>query len=196
MLGDLFAKDVPASDFSGVTGPLKDMIQNPSADYRQAMDVYRQQANPQNMDIEPALANIKLRNDREFAEAENNLNQQFRANMGGAGNFQNSSAYQDAYAKLKSQYDQNYTAQVAQSQLEYDMAKRQQQAAAAQALAGMDQAQIQSLANMAQYDIYTIAEQTGYDLQKAQSIKDLAATAGEYLMAAGSGAYNTGASNG
>jgi hypothetical protein len=193
MAGSLFAPKVAASDFSGVTGPLKDRINNPSADYRQAMDVYRQQTSPENMDIEPALANIKLRNDREFAEAVQNLDQQFRANMGGAGNFMNSSAYQDAYAKLKSQYDQNYTSQVAETQMKYDMAKRDQQMAAANALAGMDQTQVQALANLAQYDIYSIAEQTGYDLQSAQQIKDLAATAGQIIMQNAAGVNKVGA---
>lgn len=181
MMGDMFAKDVPASDFSSVTNPLRERINNPSPNAQAAMDTYLKTMNqPMGGSAESGIANARLISDRQRAENARNLTQQFQA--AGGGNIADNTAYQTAMQKMNAEMDQNYAAQAAQTQFQYDTMQRQQQMAAAQAIQGMDEAQIQSLANLAQYDIYTIAEQTGYDLQKAQAIKDLASQVGGYVM--------------
>lgn len=134
---------------------------------------------PEGGSAEAGLANARLINDRQKADAQKALEQQFRANNG---NIMGNSAYNDALTKSNSTYDQNYAAQAAQLQFEYDNQQKAQKLAAANALQGMDDTQLQYYAGLAGLDIMQIQEKTGMDVASANAIKQIAQTAGELMM--------------
>jgi hypothetical protein len=177
-----FANPVKAADYSSVTNPLKERINNPSANSQAATNQYLSTLNAANgSSAESGLANAKLISDRQRADNLRSINQQFAAASPG-NDYTNSSAYQTAVQKMNSEMDQNYSSQAAQLQYEYDTQQQTQKAAAASALAEMDQAQIQSLANLANLDVYTIAEQTGYDVASAKALQELATQAAQATL--------------
>lgn len=177
-IGSLLAPEVQAPDYSGVKADLTSRIQgsqNPAA-VKQYMDTL---SSPNGASAEAGVANAKLINDRQRADAIRGLQQQFSANNG---SLTGNSAYNDALAKTNAQYDQNYSAQAAQTQFQYDQQQQQQKMAAANALQGMDDTQLQYYAGLANLDVMQIQEKTGMDVASAQAIKNIASTAGQLLM--------------
>lgn len=177
-IGSLLAPQVQAPDYSGVKADLTSKIQgsqNPAAvaQYMSTLNA------PNGASAEAGVANAKLINDRQRADAIRGLQQQFSANNG---SLTGNSAYNDALAKTNAQYDQNYSAQAAQTQFQYDQQQQQQKMAAANALQGMDDTQLQYYAGLANLDVMQIQEKTGMDVASAQAIKNIASTAGQLLM--------------
>ena len=180
--GNLLAPKVNAPDYSGVKNDLMARIQNggnPEA-RAAALKQYLSTVNaPEGASAEAGVANARLINERQKAEALKQIQDQFSANNGSlVGN----SAYDAAVTKMNSAYDQNYAAQAAQTQFEYDNQQKAQKLAAANALSGMDDTQLQYMAGLAGLDIMQIQEKTGMDVASAQAIQNLAATAGELMM--------------
>jgi hypothetical protein len=181
-LAGMMVPETPAPDFSSVTGPLKDRINNPSPMAKQAENFYSGTISaPSGASAESGIANARLISDRQRAENLRSINQYFSAATPGA-NYTNSSAYTDAVTKMNAQMDQNYAAQAAQIQYEYDMAQRADKMAAAQAIQQMDTAQIQSLAALANLDVEAIMLKTGMDYGNAQQTKQFAAQVGQIMM--------------
>lgn len=181
-IGGLLAPKVEPSDYSGVKRDLMGRVEqggNPVA-REAALRTYLSTVNaPMGASAEAGLANARLINQRQKQEAIDQLQQQFRANNG---SIMGNSAYDQALAKTNSIYDQNYAAQAAQLQFEYDNQQKQQQMAAANALAGMDESQLQYFAGLAGLDIMQIQERTGMDVASAEAIKQIGQTAGELMM--------------
>lgn len=180
--GSLLAPKVPAPDYSGVKNDLMSRVEqggNPAA-RSAALNQYLSTVNaPEGASAEAGVANARLINERQKAEAQKALEQQFRANNG---NIMGNSAYNDALTKSNSTYDQNYAAQAAQLQFEYDNQQKAQKMAAANALQGMDDTQLQYYAGLAGLDVMQIQEKTGMDVASANAIKQISQTAGELLM--------------
>lgn len=171
--------DVKASDFSPVTGPLKEQIMN--SKNPDALAFYKQQLAANPVDSTPGLAVDKRAHDKQLAETLRSFDQQWQAAMGGQ-DPSNNSEYQKQRMKIMSDAEANWTANQSQFQFQYDQLQKQQQYAAAAALQGMDDSQLSALASLAQYDIYQIAQQTGMDIASSEQIQQLAATAGSLLM--------------
>lgn len=181
-LGGFLTPKVPAPDFSSVTNPLRERISNPSPIAAQSQAFLQNTMNqPMGGSAESGIANARLIADRQRADNARAITQQFAAAQPGA-DYTNSSEYRNAMAKMNAEADQNYAAQAAQTQFQYDTQQKQNQMAAAQVLQQMDQAQIQSLADLAQYDIQTIMTKTGMDYASAQQVQQLGATAGQFIM--------------
>lgn len=182
LLGSALAPQVQAPDYSGVKNDIMNRIQtggNPEA-RNAAMQQYLSTVQaPEGASAEAGVANARLINDRQKADARKAIDAQFRANNG---NTMGNSAYNDAITKSDAAYDQNYAAQAAQTQFEYDNAQKQQKMAAAQALQGMDDNQLKYYAGLADLDIMQIQEKTGMDVASSQSIKQIAQTAAELMM--------------
>lgn len=185
--GSLFAPKVQAPDYSGVKNDLMNRIQtggNPQA-RSAAMNEYMSTLNaPAGASAEAGLSNAKLINDRQKAESLKQIQDQFSANNG---SLMGNSAYDTAVTKSNAAYDQNYAAQAAQLQFEYDNQQKAQKQAAAGALAGMDDTQLQYYAGLAGLDVMQIQEKTGMDVASANAIKSIGQTAGELLMQKGLG---------
>jgi hypothetical protein len=174
-----FQPDVQPSDFSPVTGPLKEQImqsKNPAVE-----SFYKGQIAGGPVDSTPGLAVDKLAHDKQLAETLRSFDQQWQGAMGGQ-DPSNNSEYQRQRAKIMQDAESSWTANQSQFQFQYDQQQKQQQFAAAAALRGMDDSQLNALASLAQYDIYTIAQQTGMDIASAEQIQQLAATAGSLIM--------------
>lgn len=186
-IGSLLAPKVQAPDYSGVKNDLLNRINsggNPEA-RNAAMQQYMSTVQaPEGASAEAGVANARLINDRQKADALKQIQQQFSANNG---SLNGNSAYNDAVTKSNAAYDQNYAAQAAQLQFEYDNQQKQQKMAAANALSGMDDTQLQYYAGLANLDVMQIQEKTGMDVASANAIKQIAQTAGELLMQKGLG---------
>lgn len=181
-IGSLLAPKVEAPDYSGVMDQFKNQIQtggNPEA-RQAAMNQYLGTlGTPDGASGESAVANARLINERQKADAVKQIQDQFSANNG---SLTGNSAYDAAITKSNAAYDQNYAAQAAQAQYQADQAQQQNKLAAANALAGMDQTQLQYYAGLAGLSIEQIQEKTGMDVASANAIKNIAATAGEMMM--------------
>lgn len=186
-IGSALAPQVEAPDYSGVKNDLMQRIQqggNPEA-RAAAMSQFMSTVNaPEGGSAEAGLANARLINDRQKADALKQIQEQFSANNG---SIMGNSAYNDAVTKSNSTYDQNYAAQAAQLQFQYDQQQKQNKMAAANALQGMDDTQLQYFAGLAGLDVMQIQEKTGMDVASANAIKQIAQTAGELMMQKGLG---------
>lgn len=181
-LGNLLAPTPAAPDYSSIEDDLRNRIQtggDPVA--RQAAETqYLSTINaPTGASAESGVANAKLISDRQRAQAVKDLQDQFTANNG---SLTGNSAYNDALAKTNAQYDQNYSAQAAQTQFDYDNQQQQNKLAAANALAGMDNTQLQYYAGLANLSAQQIQDQFQLDAGRAQGLKDIATQAGTLLM--------------
>lgn len=180
--GSLLAPKVEAPDYSGVKNDLMNRIQSGGSPEARsaAMQQYLSTVQaPEGASAEAGVANARLINDRQKEDAVRQIQQQFSANNG---NTTGNSAYNDAVTKSNAAYDQNYAAQAAQLQFEYDNQQKAQKLAAANALQGMDDTQLQYYAGLAGLDVMQIQEKTGMDVASAQAIKSIAQTAGELMM--------------
>lgn len=177
-IGSLLAPQVQAPDYSGVKADLTSHIQNSQnpAALKQYMDTLN---TPNGASAEAGVANARLINERQKADALKQIQDQFSANNG---SLTGNSAYDAAVTKSNAAYDQNYSAQAAQTQFQYDQQQQQQKMAAANALQGMDDTQLKYYAGLADLDIMQIQEKTGMDVASAQAIKNIASTAGQLLM--------------
>lgn len=187
LLGSAFAPKVAAPDYSGIQAQLQSQIQNgadPAARQAAENQYLATLAQPDGASAEGAVANAALINDRQKAQAVKDLQAQFSANNG---SLTGNSAYNDALAKTNAQYDQNYAATAQQAQYQADQLQAQQKTAAANALAGMDATQLQYYAGLANLSVEQIQEKTGMDVASSNSIKQIAATAGQLLMEKGLG---------
>lgn len=186
-IGSMLAPKVEAPDYSGVKNDFMNRIQsggNPEARAAALKQYLSTVQAPEGASAEAGIANARLINERQKADAQRALEQQFRANNG---NIMGNSAYNEALTKSNSTYDQNYAAQAAQLQFEYDNQQKAQKMAAANALQGMDDTQLQYFAGLAGLDIMQIQEKTGMDVASAQAIQNIAQTAGELMMQKGVG---------
>lgn len=181
-IGSLLAPKVQAPDYSGVKNDLMNRFQtggNPEA-RTAALNQYMSTVNaPEGGSAEAGVANARLINERQKADALKQIQDQFSANNG---SLNGNSAYNTAVTKSNAAYDQNYAAQAAQLQFEYDNQQKAQKFAAAQALQGMDDTQLQYYAGLANLDVMQIQEKTGMDVASAESIKQIAQVAGELMM--------------
>lgn len=179
-LGSLLAPTPAAPDYSGVKNNLTQQGQQAFASQQPAMDQYlKTLSQTPGASAESGVANARLIADRQKQEAARQIQQQFAANNGDTtGN----SAYNEALTKSNSYYDQNYAAQAAQTQFEYDQAQKTQQTAAAQALQGMSNEQLQYYASLANLDVQSIQDKFNLDAGSAQSLKNIAAQAGGFMM--------------
>jgi hypothetical protein len=181
-LGSAMAPEVDAPDYSGVKNDLMNRIQtggNPEARAAAMKEYMSTLSAPTGASAEAGMANAKLISDRQKEESLKGIQQQFAANNG---NTMGNSAYDDAVMKSNRAYDQNYAAQAAQLQFEYDNQQKVQKLAAAKALEGMDDTQLQYYAGLAGLDIMSIQEKTGMDVASANAIKGIAQTAAELMM--------------
>lgn len=186
-MGSLLAPTPDAPDYSGVRNDLMNRATvggNPEARAAALKQYLSTVQAPEGASAEAGIANARLINDRQKADAQRALEQQFRANNG---NIMGNSAYNDALTKSNTTYDQNYAAQAAQLQFEYDNQQKAQKMAAANALQGMDQAQLQQYADIANLDIQSIQEKFQLSAGEAQSIKDIGMQAGALMMQKGLG---------
>ena len=179
-----------APDYSGIISDFKNQMAvggNPEA--RQlAMGQFRSTLQaPTGASAEPALANAKLISDRQRTENTRNIDQSFRAANPG-NDYTNNSEYANAMAKMNTNMDQNYSAQAAETQFLYDQWQQQQKMAAATALQGMDDAQLQYYAGLAGLSAQQIQDQFMLDAGSAQSLRDIATMAGQFMMESASGA--------
>jgi len=186
-LGSMLAPKVDAPDYSGIKNDLMNKMQaggNPEA-RAAAMKYYLDTVGaPTGASAEAGVANAKLINDRQRAQAIKDLQQQFSANNG---SLNGNSAYNEALAKTNAYYDQNYASQAAETQFRYDQQQQINKQAAAQALQGMDDSQLKFYASLADLDIMQIQEKLGIDVESANSIKTLAGVAGSLMMQKGLG---------
>lgn len=183
--GSLLVPTPQAPDYSGVKADLMAKADAANVANQPAMTQYLSTLNaPTGDSAEAGVANAKLINDRQKAQAQKDLMDQFSANNGSTtGN----SAYNDALTKSNAAYDQNYSAQAAQLQFEYDNQQQQQKMAAASALSGMNDQQLQFYAGLSNLDVQTIQDKFQLDAGRAQGLKDIATQAGALMMEKGLG---------
>lgn len=179
-LGSALVPTPKAPDYSGVRNDLMSRFDAAGANNAPALKEYLDTLSaPIGGSAEAGMANARLINDRQKADALKQIQEQFRANNG---NLMGNSAYNDAVTKSNAAYDQNYAANAAQLQFEYDNMQKQQKMAAAQALAGLNDTQLQYYATLANLDIQSIQEKFQLDAGRAQALKDIATQAGSLLM--------------
>lgn len=179
-IGGLLAPTPDAPDYSGVRSDLLNRANMNDANNQPAISQYLSTlSSPIGGSAEGGIANAKLINDRQRQQAIKDLQQQFSANNG---SLNGNSAYNDALAKTNAYYDQNYAAQAAQLQFQYDTQQQQQKMAAAQALSGLNDQQLQFYASLANLDIQTIQDRFQLDAGRAQGLKDIATQAGALMM--------------
>ncbi len=184
-IGSFLAPTPEAPDYSGVKNDLMARAEASRVASQPAMTQYLSTLNaPTGASAEAGIANARLINERQKADANKAIMQQFQANNG---NTMGNSAYNDAITKSNAAYDQNYAAQAAQLQFEYDNQQQQQKMAAANALSGMDDSQLQFYAGLANLDIQTIQDKFQLDAGRAQGLKDIATQAGALMMEKGLG---------
>lgn len=184
-IGGLLSPTPEAPDYSGVKNDLMARAEAANVANQPAMTQYLSTLNaPTGASAEAGIANARLINERQKADANKAIMQQFQANNG---NTTGNSAYNDAITKSNAAYDQNYSAQAAQLQFEYDNQQQQQKMAAATALQGMDSSQLQFYAGLANLDIQTIQDKFQLDAGRAQGLKDIATQAGALMMEKGLG---------
>lgn len=185
--GSVFSPTPQAPNYGGVMDQFRTQVQqggNPQA-RSAAMNQYLNTLNaPMGASAEAGVANARLINERQKADALKQIQDQFSANNG---SLTGNSAYDAAVTKSNAAYDQNYSAQAAQTQFQYDQQQQQNKLAAANALAGMDESQLQYYAGLAGLSIQQIQEQFQLDAGRAQGLRDLAGQAGQLMMEKGLG---------
>ena len=184
-LGSALSPTPNAPDYSPVKAELLAAQNSANAANAPAIQQYLNTLSaPTGGSAESGVANARLINDRQKAQAQKDIMDQFSANNGSTtGN----SAYNTALTKSNAAYDQNYSAQAAQTQFEYDTMQQQQKMAAAQALSGLNNDQLQFYAGLANLDVQTIQDQFQLDAGRAQGLKDIATQAGQLMMEKGLG---------
>lgn len=184
MAGGMFAGDVAAPDFSAQTNALKQAATdgaNPEA-RALGMGQLRTVLNAQTgASAEGGLANTKLISDRQRTEALKQNAERFKMAMPGA-DYTQSSDYQRSVQEINNLYDQNYQAQAAQLQYQYDQALRQEKITAMQTALGLDNTQMSYLQSIASLELEQIIAQTGLDYESAAQLKELFSTTGAAMM--------------
>jgi hypothetical protein len=188
MIASALTPDVNATDFSSVTGPLREQIA--ASKDPQVEAFYRQQMAANPVDSTPGLAVDKLAHDKQVADNLRTFDQQWTNAMAGQ-DPTNNSEYQVQRQKILSDAEANWTANQSQFQFQYDQMQQQQRYAAAAALQGLSDSQLNAYASLAQYDAYTLSEQTGMELAKAENLIKIGQTAGEMLMQKSLGMYDS-----
>lgn len=186
-IGGLLSPVPKAPDYSSALAPFESQLQNggdPEARLAAKTQYLSTLSAPNGASAENAVANARLINDRQKADAVKQIQEQFAANNG---SINGNSAYNAAITKSNAAYDQNYSAQAAQAQFQADQLQAQQKQAAAQALQGMDQTQLSYYAGLAGLSVQQIQDKFQLDAGHAQSLANIAAQAGELLMEKGIG---------
>lgn len=179
-IGGLIGGNTKAPDYSGLISQLEAQNTAGTPDRQAAEAQYLSTINaPTGASAESGVANAKLINDRQKAQAVKELQDQFTANNG---SLTGNSAYNDALAKTNAQYDQNYSAQAAQTQFQYDNQQQQNKLAAADALSKMDATQQQFMASIAGLSAQQISDKYNVDAGHAQAIANIASQAGAFMM--------------
>ena len=93
-----------------------------------------------------------------------------------------SSDYQRAVREINSLYDQNYQAQAAQVQYQYDQALRQEKLTAMQTALGLDETQMQYLQGVASLEIEQIMAETELSYAEAAQLKQLFGDVGSAMI--------------
>lgn len=186
MLGNLFAKDVAAPDFSSVTDPLRSRIEGQEGLTGPAFDLGFGEAK---RTIDAPLGEVpeevfgqseKLRN-QQLTDDLTQLRNQFKA-LNPTADVDNNSAYLREKSRLEERAREDKANSRAAVSYDYTNQEMQRRLSTMQTLLNLDQAQTTQLIQLAQLDAYEIMAKTGIELEEANQIKQLFGSFGEAVM--------------
>lgn len=183
-LGNFFAPEVEAPDFSGITGRLEDRVTGDIASpYRElgAGELQRIIETPAQTPPETAFTMGDIYNDEQLQKDLQNFDNYWKRIRPGA-DYQNDSEYQAQRAEIIERARERRTAARDELTFQYQMQQEQQKYNAAKDLLNLDDAQMRYYMQIAQLEIAQIMAQLGLDAGRAQQIKELFGNMGRLLI--------------